>query len=67
VGAVREACTQRGRWPGRLRLDLTAVTYADVAGTQLLHDLMRDGIEIAAYSSFIAELLHLDDAGKDEG
>jgi hypothetical protein len=29
--------------------------------TQLLGDLMRDGIEIAACSSFLAELLHLDD------
>jgi hypothetical protein len=61
VGAVREACTKRGRRPGRLRLDLAAVNYADAAGTQLLRDLMREGIEIAACSSFLAELLHLDD------
>ena len=37
------------------------VTYADAAGTQLLRDLMREGIDIAACSSFLAELLHLDD------
>ena len=61
VAAVREACKQRDRRPERLRLDLTAVTYADAAGTQLLRDLMREGIEIAACSSFLAELLHLDD------
>jgi len=65
VAAVREACKQRDRRPERLRLDLTAVTYADAAGTQLLRDLIREGIEIAGCSSFIAELLHLDDAGKD--
>jgi hypothetical protein len=64
VGAVREACTQRGRRPGRLHLDLAAVTYADAAGTQLLRDLMREGIKIAACSSFLAELLHLDDEGE---
>ena len=61
VAAVREAYKQRDRRPERLRLDLTAVTYADAAGTQLLRDLIRDGIEIAGCSSFIAELLHLDD------
>jgi hypothetical protein len=61
VSAVRDACTQRGRPPGRLRLDVAAVTYADDAGTQLLRDFMREGIEIAACSSFLAELLHLDD------
>jgi hypothetical protein len=61
VGTVCEACTQRGRRPGRLRLDLAAVTYADAAGVQLLRELRREGIEIAACSSFLTELLHLDD------
>jgi hypothetical protein len=61
VGTVRDACTQRGRRCRRLRLDLAAVTYADAAGTQLLRDLMGEGIEIAACSGFLAELLHLDD------
>jgi hypothetical protein len=61
VGTVRDACAQRGRRRRRLRLDLVAVTYADAAGTQLLRDLMREGIEIAACSRFLAELLHLDD------
>ena len=58
VGAVRDACTQRGRRSRRLRLDLAAVTYADAAGVQLLRDLVGEGIEIAACSPFIAELLH---------
>jgi hypothetical protein len=61
VDTVRDACSTGGRRPGRLRLDLATVSYADAAGTQLLHDLMREGIEIAACSSFLAELLHLDD------
>jgi hypothetical protein len=60
VGTVREACTQRGRRYRRPRLDLAAVTYADAAGVQLLRDLLREGIDIAACSSFLTELLHLD-------
>ena len=60
VGAVRDACTKRGRRSRRLRLDLAAVTYADAAGVQLLRDLMHAGIEIAGCSSFISELLHLE-------
>ena len=58
VGAVRDACTKRDQQSGRLGLDLAAVTYADAAGVQLLRDLVGEGIEIAACSTFIAELLH---------
>src|SRR5204863_7149522 len=61
VGVVRDACAERGRRSGRLRLDLAAVTYADAAGAQLLRDLVRERVEIAACSSFIAELLHRED------
>jgi hypothetical protein len=57
VGAAREACAARGRRPRRL--DLAAVTYVDAAGVQLLRDVMAEGVEIAACSSFIGELLHL--------
>jgi anti-anti-sigma regulatory factor len=60
VGAVRDACTQRGRRCRRLCLDLAAVTYADAAGVQLLRDLVGEGIEIAACSNFLTELLHPD-------
>ena len=56
VGAVRAAGTKRGRRPRRL--DLAAVTYVDAAGLQLLRDLMAEGFEIAACSSFVGELLH---------
>ena len=57
VGVAREACTTWGR--RSRRLDLAAVTYVDAAGLQLLRDLMADGVDIAACSSFVAELLHL--------
>jgi anti-anti-sigma regulatory factor len=62
VGSVRDACAVRDRRPRRLRLrlDLAAVTYVDAAGVQLLRDLMAEGVEIAACSSFVRELLHLE-------
>jgi anti-anti-sigma regulatory factor len=58
VPVVRDACRARGRRSGRLLLDLTAVTYADAAGAQLLRDLVGEGVEIAACSGFVGELLH---------
>jgi ABC-type transporter Mla MlaB component len=61
VDTVRDACTQRCPRSQRLRVDMAAVTYADAAGVQLLRELMREGIQIAAYSNFIGELLHRDD------
>ena len=57
VGSVRDACAVRGRRPRHLRLDLAAVTYVDAAGIQLLRDLLAEGAEIAACSSFVGELL----------
>ena len=60
VGAARDACAIRGRRP--LRLDLAAVTYVDAAGVQLLRDLVAQGAAIAACSSFVGELLHLEDS-----
>src|SRR5262249_22119178 len=61
--AARDACAIRGR--RRLRLDLAAVTYADAAGLQLLRDLMAEGVGIAACSSFVGELLHLEPQSQD--
>src|SRR5262249_7533332 len=61
VETVRDACTQRGRRSKGLRPDLAAVTYVDAAGAQLLRELLRETIAIAACSSFVPELLHLED------
>ena len=58
--SVRAACAIRGRRPRPRRLDLAAVTYVDAAGVQLLRDLVGEGIEIAACSNFLTELLHPD-------
>jgi anti-anti-sigma regulatory factor len=57
VAAARDACATRDRRPRRL--DLAAVPYVDAAGVQLLRDLMAEGVEIAACSRFVGELLHL--------
>jgi anti-anti-sigma factor len=57
VETVRDACTDRRVGRKRLRLDLAAVSYVDAAGVRLLQSLRREGIEIAACSNFIGELL----------
>src|SRR5262245_36424947 len=57
VGSVRDACSASGRRPRHLRLDLAVVTFVDAAGIQLLRDLVAEGAELAACSSFVGELL----------
>jgi anti-anti-sigma regulatory factor len=57
VEELTRACTQWATSANPLRLDLSAVTFVDAAGTQLLRELMRQGIAIAACSPFVAELL----------
>jgi len=57
LAIVRDACSQRNGRSERVRLDLAAVTYADAAGAQLLRELVREGVEIAACSGFVGELL----------
>ncbi|HKB35997.1 MAG TPA: hypothetical protein VKD72_06055 [Gemmataceae bacterium] len=62
VDEVREACAQAMARSGRTRLDLVAVTFADAAGVALLRELIRQGVEIAACSGYVAELLHAEDS-----
>jgi anti-anti-sigma regulatory factor len=61
VDEVRQACAEPAAGAGRTCLDLAAVTFVDAAGAELLRDLIRQGTEVAACSSFVAELLHLED------
>src|SRR6516225_3996081 len=56
---VKRATGPRSR---RIRPDLSALTSADAAAVQLLSDLIRQGAEIAACSSFITVLLHFEDS-----
>jgi hypothetical protein len=57
VSTVRDACAKRDGRPRRPRLDLAAVTYVDAAGARLLRELVAEGVEIAACSSYVGELL----------
>jgi anti-anti-sigma regulatory factor len=43
-----------------ITLDLSSLTFADIAGTQLLADLIRHGAKLIACSGFIAALLHVE-------
>lgn len=44
--------------PGeKIRLDLSALSYADTAGTQALSELIERGAVVTAASGFIAALL----------
>jgi anti-anti-sigma regulatory factor len=60
VSEVREAWAQAAARSGRIRLDLSAVSFVDAAGAQLLRELRRQGLTFAACSPFVAELLHLE-------
>ena len=61
VEEVRNAWAQRAPRSPCLDLDLCAVTFVDAAGAQFLRDLVGQGTSVAACSSFIAELLQLEE------
>lgn len=58
VPEVQKALAEPNGRSKRIRLDLSAVTFVDSAGLQLLRDVIRRGVAIAACSAFVAELLH---------
>ena len=43
----------------RCCLDLSALTFVDAAGAELLRDLIQSGVAVVACSSYVAELLQL--------
>jgi anti-anti-sigma regulatory factor len=43
-----------------VRLDLAAVTFVDIAGIELLRELIHRGVRITTCSGYVAELLHLE-------
>jgi hypothetical protein len=57
VDEVRKACASGKDPAGRSSLDLSALTFVDAAGEELLRELIDQGIEIVACSSYVAELL----------
>lgn len=40
------------------RLDLSGLTFADAAGTELLQELLRRGVQVESCSGYVGELLH---------
>jgi hypothetical protein len=58
VGDLRKACSEPDA--DRLSLDLTAISYVDGAGAQLLREVVSAGAHVAACSSYIRELLRLE-------
>jgi anti-anti-sigma regulatory factor len=55
VAVLERACRDS---LGRLRLDLSAVTFVDHAGVELLRGLIARGVTLAACSALVVELLH---------
>jgi hypothetical protein len=61
VEELGRVCEELNRGECRaIRLDLSAVTFLDEAGTRLLRELMRGGAAVTA-SRFVAELLRRED------
>ena len=58
---ARAAGQPRPDGRGPIRLDLSSVTFVDDAGVHLLHELLRQGVEIVAASGFVSALLHPED------
>jgi hypothetical protein len=64
VEEVCRACVSVAVSSHRTSLDLSALTFVDAAGERLLRDLIGQGLEIAACSSYVAELLRSSAAGR---
>ena len=61
VDELRNVCVQPLDRLGQVGLDLAAVTFVNAAGTELLRELIREGIIITQCSAFVAELLHAEE------
>jgi ABC-type transporter Mla MlaB component len=57
VTEFARSCTEPPCSPDCLRLDLSAVTFADKAGVALLGDLISRGATLSGCSGLVAELL----------
>jgi ABC-type transporter Mla MlaB component len=64
VDELSRACEELATPPSGLHLNLSAVTFIDSAGINLLGDLIRRGATISACSGFVAELLRRNPSGR---
>ena len=60
VTELARSCNELPSPTDRLRLDLSAVTFADAPGVALLRDLLARGATLAACSGLVAALLHVE-------
>ena len=64
VDEVRKACVSGTDPARRTSLDLSALTFVDAAGEELLRELIGQGIEVVACSSYVAELSRASDGAR---
>jgi ABC-type transporter Mla MlaB component len=57
IGELQDVCRTTHATGSRLRLDLSGLSFVDVAGTITLRELMRQGAVITNTSPFVGELL----------
>jgi anti-anti-sigma regulatory factor len=60
IDELARACDEPLGSRGRLSLDLSAVTFVDTHGVELLRLLLERGVTLAACSGLVAELLHVE-------
>jgi ABC-type transporter Mla MlaB component len=61
VAEVARACDDQLDSVGCLSLNLSAVTYVDESGLELLRRLLKRHVTLAACSALVAELLQLEE------
>lgn len=62
VRVLATECRPIVEQPERVELDLGGVSYADVSGVAMLHDLTAPGVRIVNVTPFLQELLRGDTA-----
>ena len=60
IDELRVAFDRAKRDGRQVRLDLSAVSFVDSNGVELLHELFDNGALVEACSTFVSELLHLE-------
>jgi ABC-type transporter Mla MlaB component len=58
VAELGRACEELQGSVGCLSLDLSALTFVDITGLELLRELLGRGVTLTACSGLVAELLH---------
>ena len=54
---LRKVCAAVASQTSRPRLDLTAVSFVDASGAELLEELRRNGFELVGCSGYVAAIL----------